>query len=257
MSVLNTQDTSRLALTQSIALRGSVNIDPYWRLTIDRAFANGHWYSDKAPGVALFAVPVYEVIRVEDAAHPPAHPTEVWNRKWHLWGIRVIVGGHRVPRADLPCRTGRGGLRDAGRSAGRSDVRPRHDGGLARADALRASPGRALPVRGVRDRVARAAAAGLGVGRPPGGSRCPVRVSSGPRRDPAPRLRRDPRRQAGRPLGARRRDTPGDRARRLRLAGVRRPVAALLPLHVERLHGRPDAGLLRHRHARPSMESGR
>jgi hypothetical protein len=93
VSVLNTQDTSRLALTQSIALRGSVNIDPYWRLTIDRAFANGHWYSDKAPGVALLAVPVYEVIRVEDAAHPPAHPTEVWNRKWHLWGIRVIVGG--------------------------------------------------------------------------------------------------------------------------------------------------------------------
>ena len=80
VSVLNTQDTSRLALTQSIALRGSVNIDPYWRLTIDRAFADGHWYSDKAPGVAFLAVPVYEAVRVEDAAHPPANPTEVWNR---------------------------------------------------------------------------------------------------------------------------------------------------------------------------------
>jgi hypothetical protein len=93
MSVLNTQDTSRLALTQSIAKRGSFDIDPYWRLTIDRAFANGHWYSDKAPGVALLALPVFEVVRVEDAVRPQSHPTEVWNRKWHLWGIRVLVGG--------------------------------------------------------------------------------------------------------------------------------------------------------------------
>ena len=52
------QDTSRLALTQSIVERGTVDIDPYWQLTIDRAFADGHWYSDKAPGVALLAVPV-------------------------------------------------------------------------------------------------------------------------------------------------------------------------------------------------------
>ncbi len=87
------QDTSRLALTQSIALRGSVNIDPYWQLTIDRAFANGHWYSDKAPGVALLAVPLYELVRAEDSLHPVSHPTEVWNRKWHLWAIRAIVGG--------------------------------------------------------------------------------------------------------------------------------------------------------------------
>ena len=74
VSVLNTQDTSRLALTQSIALRGSVNIDPYWRLTIDRAFANGHWYSDKAPGVALLAVPVYEVVAGRGRRSPPGAP---------------------------------------------------------------------------------------------------------------------------------------------------------------------------------------
>ena len=50
VGVLGAQDTSRLALTQSIVERGKVDIDPYWQLTIDRGFAHGHWYSDKAPG---------------------------------------------------------------------------------------------------------------------------------------------------------------------------------------------------------------
>ena len=96
------------------------------------------------------------------------------------------------------------------------------------------------------------------VGRPPGGSR--VSCSS---------IRRASRRSSllvyaairgGRRavrLGARRRDTAGDRPRRLRLAGLRRSVAALLPLHVEHLHRRPDAGLLRHRPADPARDLGR
>jgi hypothetical protein len=62
VSVLTAQDTSRLALTQSIARRGAVDIDPYWKLTIDRAFAHGHWYSDKAPGMAVLSLPVYGAI---------------------------------------------------------------------------------------------------------------------------------------------------------------------------------------------------
>jgi hypothetical protein len=93
VSVVNAQDTSRLALTQSITTRGAVDIDPYWQLTIDRAFARGHWYSDKAPGVALLAVPVYEGVRVEDMVHPQPHSPEVWNRSWPLWTIRALVGG--------------------------------------------------------------------------------------------------------------------------------------------------------------------
>ena len=62
VSVVGAQDTSRLSLTQSIAKRGSVNIDPYWQLTFDRAFARGHWYSDKAPAVALLSLPAYGAI---------------------------------------------------------------------------------------------------------------------------------------------------------------------------------------------------
>jgi hypothetical protein len=84
------QDTSRLALTQSIADRGSLNIDPYWQDTIDRAFANGHWYSDKAPGVALMSLPVYGAI---EAVSPTSPKKQVWAREWPLWSIRVLVGG--------------------------------------------------------------------------------------------------------------------------------------------------------------------
>jgi hypothetical protein len=93
MSVTGAQDTSRLALSESIVLRGSLNIDPYWPLTIDRAFTGGHWYSDKAPGVSLIAVPVVEAIRGVDAIFPHRHASPVWARKWPLWIIRVLTGG--------------------------------------------------------------------------------------------------------------------------------------------------------------------
>ncbi|HWE81783.1 MAG TPA: hypothetical protein VG265_09040, partial [Gaiellaceae bacterium] len=47
VSVTGAQDSTRLSLTDSVLLRGNVDIDPYWRLTTDRAFKSGHWYSDK------------------------------------------------------------------------------------------------------------------------------------------------------------------------------------------------------------------
>lgn len=87
VSVVGAQDTSRLALSQSIVERGKVDIDPYWQLTIDRAFADGHWYSDKAPGVALTAVPVVAVARAVEGSEP------VWTHSWPLWGIRIWSGG--------------------------------------------------------------------------------------------------------------------------------------------------------------------
>ena len=88
VSVTGAQDTSRLAMTQSIVERGKVDIDPYWELTIDRAFADGHWYSDKAPGVALAAVPVVAAVRAVQGDEKP-----VWTRTWPLWVIRVWSGG--------------------------------------------------------------------------------------------------------------------------------------------------------------------
>ena len=95
VSVSGAQDSSRLAVSDSIILRGAVNIDPYWRLTIDRAFAGGNWYSDKAPGIALLALPAVAVVRL---AAPPLVTSssgrhQIWLSRWPLWAVRIWGGG--------------------------------------------------------------------------------------------------------------------------------------------------------------------
>ena len=49
---------SRFDLVRAIVEQGTLRIDGYDENTGDKAFANGHYYSDKAPGLALLAVPV-------------------------------------------------------------------------------------------------------------------------------------------------------------------------------------------------------
>lgn len=58
---------SHLFLTASIVDRGSLNIDPFMtgqHLTGDVAAYNGHFYTDKAPGLSLLAVPVYALLKL-------------------------------------------------------------------------------------------------------------------------------------------------------------------------------------------------
>jgi hypothetical protein len=49
---------SRFDLVRAIVQQHTLSIDAYHENTQDKAFANGHYYSDKAPGVVLLAVPV-------------------------------------------------------------------------------------------------------------------------------------------------------------------------------------------------------
>jgi hypothetical protein len=49
---------SRLDLVRAVVEQRTLRIDAYHENTSDKAFANGHYYSDKAPGLALLAVPV-------------------------------------------------------------------------------------------------------------------------------------------------------------------------------------------------------
>ena len=55
---------SRLDMVRAIVEQGTLRIDAFHQNTADKAFANGHYYSDKAPGLALLAV--------MDAAEPRA-----------------------------------------------------------------------------------------------------------------------------------------------------------------------------------------
>jgi hypothetical protein len=54
---------SRFDMVRAIVEQGTLRIDAYHENTQDKAFANGHWYSDKAPGLALLAAPIAEAVR--------------------------------------------------------------------------------------------------------------------------------------------------------------------------------------------------
>jgi hypothetical protein len=55
---------SRFDLVRAIVEQHRFNIDTYSENTSDKALWEGHFYSDKAPGLALSAVPVLEAVRV-------------------------------------------------------------------------------------------------------------------------------------------------------------------------------------------------
>ena len=54
---------SRFDLVRAITNEHTVSIDPFQHATGDKAFFEGHYYSDKAPGIALAAVPVVAIVR--------------------------------------------------------------------------------------------------------------------------------------------------------------------------------------------------
>jgi hypothetical protein len=54
---------SRFDLVRAITNEGTLNIDPFKNSTGDKAFHDGHYYSDKAPGIALTAVPLVAAVR--------------------------------------------------------------------------------------------------------------------------------------------------------------------------------------------------
>ncbi len=61
---------SRLDLTMALVDKGSLNIDDYYTNTGDYAEFEGHFYTDKAPGVSFLGVPVYAAYRAV-ASLPP------------------------------------------------------------------------------------------------------------------------------------------------------------------------------------------
>ena len=58
--------TSAYDLIQAVS-HGQTNIDRYQANTGDKAFYRGHWYSARAPGLALFSLPFYELLTAVEA----------------------------------------------------------------------------------------------------------------------------------------------------------------------------------------------
>jgi hypothetical protein len=83
------QDWTRLELTRSIALRGSLQVPS--SLPIDKAVYNGKTYADKAPGMSVLALPAFAIERAFGVATPRAK----WQAEGDLsvWGLRLGAGG--------------------------------------------------------------------------------------------------------------------------------------------------------------------
>jgi hypothetical protein len=84
--VTSTQDVSHFCLSRAI-VAGELKIDDCARYTIDQAVYGGHFYSDKAPGLSLFAVPAVAAVRLPSG--PQWHPAG----DLHVWGVRLLTGG--------------------------------------------------------------------------------------------------------------------------------------------------------------------
>jgi hypothetical protein len=55
-------ENSRLSLTRAIVEEGKIEIDSYFNTTGDRSYFNGHYYSDKPPGLSLLASSFYGIL---------------------------------------------------------------------------------------------------------------------------------------------------------------------------------------------------
>jgi hypothetical protein len=86
-------DASRLAPSVSVLTRGTLNIDPYTAgAASDVSYRAGHWYSDKAPGLSLYALPATAIVLAGDrAAGEP--DSRVWTGHWQSWLMRLVVNG--------------------------------------------------------------------------------------------------------------------------------------------------------------------
>jgi hypothetical protein len=84
---------SRFDLVRAIVEQGTLRIDGYDENTGDKAFANGHYYSDKAPGLALLAVPVAEVTKplLTVAGVDPASPRGLLDLAYYITVFAVAL----------------------------------------------------------------------------------------------------------------------------------------------------------------------
>lgn len=56
-------ENSRFDMTRAIVQHHTFRIDAYHQNTGDKAYFGGHYYCDKAPGLSLTAIPIWELVR--------------------------------------------------------------------------------------------------------------------------------------------------------------------------------------------------
>lgn len=85
---------SRYDLVRALAEDGTTSIDRYHENTGDKAFYNGHYYSDKAPGTAFLGLPVYLLLTLTSGATGAGAPdplTAVQALAFGVSGIPTVL----------------------------------------------------------------------------------------------------------------------------------------------------------------------
>jgi hypothetical protein len=89
----------RIAELHAIVVKGTLRIDDYLAYTGDRALIDGHYYSEKAPGMVFFALPSFALtVGVQkmlgiDPDSPPAGRVSEWIATAASVGVMAALGG--------------------------------------------------------------------------------------------------------------------------------------------------------------------
>ena len=89
----------RIAELHAIVLKGTLRIDDYLDYTGDRALIDGHYYSEKAPAMVLFALPSFALtVAIQkmlgvDPDSPPAGRVSEWIATAASGGLLAAIGG--------------------------------------------------------------------------------------------------------------------------------------------------------------------
>jgi hypothetical protein len=90
---------ARLAELHAIVLQGTLAIDKYHEVTGDKAFVNGHYYSEKAPAIVVMALPAFTATVVAqrmagiDPDSPEAWRVSNWTAAAGSVAILAAIGG--------------------------------------------------------------------------------------------------------------------------------------------------------------------
>jgi hypothetical protein len=84
---------SRFDMVRAILERGTLSIDAYHENTQDKAISHGHYYSDKAPGQALLAVPAAAAARplLNATGVDPTSPRGLVAMSYAAWIFSVVL----------------------------------------------------------------------------------------------------------------------------------------------------------------------
>lgn len=90
---------SRLAELRAVVLKHSLRIDDYQGMTGDKALVDGHYYSEKAPAIALIALPAFAITAWTQSLmginpdSEPARRVSDWTTTAGSLGVLVAAGG--------------------------------------------------------------------------------------------------------------------------------------------------------------------